>query len=331
MNRTLTVLSASTLLAACTTPLPNVQYREYPCSEPACGQSTDSLLRFTLSKTVVRFSSKNDTQGDFIPSDESGITATPGRVEWEENGLSPRMFEILRDDPWGEKTTLTATKIDGTDSLQSVGVEVNDERSSNITKYVGIASNILGIATILISKGGDNENPPPKFYLRLPIALDTYQLLKGTKATSDSGTGYLAGDQIEGKKFSFDYTVGPAPLDSIALDTYLKNNLNKRKNEIFFPACRTMTVRFPNGQPYADVTNPLQGRAWTFLVSDPRYVQVAQFPAKGKVTMKPVCGADVTSEAVAVSSTLDVTNTISAQLKVLAQSWKTLKDERAKK
>lgn len=331
------------LLAGCGTPVPNVQYREFPCKETdvgSCTTSPDSLARFTLPKTLVVITSKNGKQG----ADADTLIASALKAE-----STKKTYEILQDDPWGETTYLSYTKVDGTNTFNDLNIAVSDDRSKEIATWGGvIVSAVKFGGAILLGKStkfpGFENVPPekPVTYLVLPLEIDTESLInkitqanlagKGSKALAPTRGGEVT-DNIHFKagtterSASFNAVLGPVPRDSILMDTYIENAKGIRKNEFVTSACRKLKISFADG-----TSDPrLKDKAWDLVVADPNYVEVIKFAAKSGIKSRASCGMDVTPGAATNdSATADIASALSTQAGAIAEAVKALEEARKK-
>lgn len=332
------------LLAGCSTPVPNVQYREFPCKESdvgSCTTSPDSLARFTLPKTLVVITSKNGKQG----ADADVLIASVLKAE-----STKKTYEILQDDPWGETTYLSYTKVDGTNTFNELNVSVSDDRSKEISTWGGVIVSTLkfvGSAGLygLAYKIPDIDKilpQTPVTYLVLPLEIDTESLInkvteenkkgKGDKASASTRGGEIT-DNIQLKagptqtSTTFKAVLGPLPRDSILMDKYIENAKGVRKNEFVTSACRKLKISFDDG-----TSDPrLKDKAWDLVVADPNYVEVIKFAAKSGIKSRASCGMDVTPGAATNdSATADIASALSSQAGAIADAVKALEDARKK-
>lgn len=330
------------VLAGCNTPVPNVQYREFPCKESdvgSCTTSPDSLARFTLPKTLVVITSKNGKQG----AEADALIASVLKAE-----STKKTYEILQDDPWGETTYLSYTKVDGTNTFSDLNVSVSDDRSKEIATWGGVIVSALkfGGAIGLLSRpyilpGSDQPTPAKTVtYLVLPLEIDTESLInkvteanlegQGDKASAPTRGGEVT-DNIQLKAGSamtsarFNAVLGPVPRDSILMDKYIENAKGIRKNEFVTSACRKLKISFADG-----TSDPrLKDKAWDLVVADPNYVEVIKFAAKSGIKSRASCGMDVTPGAATNdSATADIANALSTQAGAIADAVKALDDAR---
>ncbi|WP_439126220.1 MAG: hypothetical protein ACNJA3_28030 (plasmid) [Pseudomonas rhizophila] len=332
------------LLAGCGTPVPNVQYREFPCKESdvgSCSTSPDSLARFTLPKTLVVITSKNGKQG----AEADALIASVLKAE-----STKKTYEMLQDDPWGETTYLTYTKVDGTNTFNDLNVSVSDDRSKEIATWGGVivsAVKLVGTAGLYSLPfklpGIDQPSPDkPVTYLVLPLEIDTESLInkvteenmrgQGDKASAPTRGGEVT-DYIQLKagptktSARFNAVLGPVPRDSILMDKYIENSKGIRKNEFVTSACRKLKIAFTDG-----TSDPrLKDKAWDLVVADPNYVEVIKFAAKSGIKSRASCGMDVTPGAATNdSATADIASALSTQAGAIADAVKALEDARKK-
>lgn len=325
------------LLAGCGTPVPNVQYREFPCKESdvgSCSTSPKSLTRFTLPTTLVVITSKNGKQGGEIDS------LIAGNVKSES---TKKTYEMLQDDPWGETTYLSYTKVDGTNTFNDLNISVSDDRSKEIATWGGALVSLVKFVALVPFAAG--KPAPPIAYMILPVEIDSEVLIEkvtaenskipvakdGLPASARGGkvTETIASrDPTSSAKATYTAVLGPVPTDSILMNKYIENAKGVRKNEFVTSACRKLSITFNND---ASTDLPLRNKTWNLVVADPNYVEVIKFAAKSAIKSRASCGMDVTPGSAANdSATADMASALSAQALAITEALKALQDARKK-
>lgn len=304
---------AVSLLSACGTPVPSVQYEKVVSGPP----DLQGLVKFNLPKTILMFDYADPTTKESVV-----LKAVPAESE-------ANLFQIRPSDPWLRKSTFKWTKRDNTNLLESVGSDVDDERVKTIETVGSTLAALIPLTSSLLLKQKfpdpfaqepQPEATPPQG-LKLPLAIDTEPFLSSyavpgkpiSDATSD-GT-----DATKGGRVGFNISFGELSADAIELKKYFDLTQGRNQNALFTSACRTMTITFTTG--------PLKDKKYTAMIADPHYIQTVAYPAKGVIKMHTVCGADVLSDSATASTSAEVVNAVIAQAKSLSETWKTAKDK----
>ncbi|MGY4661160.1 hypothetical protein ACVWZ9_001954 [Pseudomonas chlororaphis] len=303
---------AISLLIGCVSQ-PAVKY-EQSDKGPNYPGDFEGLTKFSLSKSVLYAAIDTETKSVHLVSTpaEAGANGNASQVS----------FMIRPSDGLGTKTHLKVTKRDNTDLLESVGTDIEDNRTKVIESVGGVAVSLIGAIAVAspVSLGGHCKPEPAE----LPLAIDTEAFLDSTKSRAADQiprNGSIVRDCVQQVDFRIKF--GSLPSDAIARDTFVSHIQDTPQETLFYSACRTATVTF--------ITAPLAGQQFTTTVADPNFVQTVKLPAKGKIDMHSACGVNTTSEQSGVSTSAEVMNTLISQAKSVREAWKTKTDSSEKK
>lgn len=304
---------AASILTGCSGQ-PTVKY-EVAHNGPNYPGDFEGLTKFTLPKSVL-YASYSD------PDKKTGLSLASTPAEAGANGEPSKVsFMIRPSDSMGIKTHLMVKKRDNTDLLESVGTEIEDNRTKMIESVAGIAVSVIGIAALAAPPSGDGGCIPMP--AELPLAIDTEEFLNATKTkAADPKARHGSIQRTCVDPVRFDIQFGSLPGDAIARETFIAQ-IKDPQEIMIYSACRTATITFTSA--------PLAGKQFTTTVADPNFIQTIKFPQKGKVDMHSACGANTSSEKSGISSSTEVMNTLIAQAKTVREAWKTKKEADDKK
>ena len=290
-------LAAATVVAACATP--NAKHVAYVQGTPraSIGDAYDSYL---LPKSIITVD-----QGSVDGKDVYAISLKLA-------GDMKTAFGIRAVDRFGVNTEIAVTKLDNTQLLQSVSVEIDDKR----IEYIGSAFKLLGTLALAAtgapsaSMGGANTK-------KFPVDADTQERLVSASCGREKCTASLF--PRGATTFAANLLVDEVPPDAIDLAIVLQD-LDHAKGAIFAPACRRAEVRIPTQESNKE-------QVFGFSLADPRYVQIIPLPSKGTITFHSECGFSVVSEKVEIQSNAAVAESFLKKLQALLESLKDKKDK----
>lgn len=330
------VVTSLVLLQGCSSS-PTVRYEklEDAGSSEAKGKTAlePGAFKFSFRKTDISITAPDKEKGP----DSFGVQTIPGDVG--------TLFTIEKVKTLFADTSLTMTKVDGTNLIDSLGVEVTDERVSNIKAGTDVLAATIALAALFGNEqqGKGDATPTGKDGITYPIRIDTLPLLRSTfhmpqsnNSPEISGLGFRRslGDRISDKSNQDDpqctkkpensyftcktvnidllkYTVfldepAPGTVPYTVLNNSESGVLGKDTNYFYASSCRAAVIEVSVG----DVTKTVQ-----LVLSDPYYLDVYKFPEKATFKARSTCGFDVTQEASKSDSTADIINAVSDGVK----------------
>lgn len=230
---------------------------------------------------------------DKSPNEPIKIISTP--VE------SEKLLVLRPADSWGTTTHLKVKKIPNTNLIQQIDVEVEDKRKV-ILEQLGSAG--AAIASFGIFTAGDAE---------LPLAIDTQILL-----LPENPKKFQVNGIVENPNNAFSIEVGPVPIGSMPYDSFMSKASVEKQSVLVYSACRQATVVITAGGSKVKFST---------MISDPSFVQVAAFPAKGSVSMHSACGTDTSGEAGSIATSTELFSTFISQAKAVREARQTKKNQ----
>lgn len=283
----LTLLSV--FITGCTV-VPTVQYKVINNSKDMEGM-TDS---FYLQQSVIKLSVKTDEKDK-----SKSIIVTSAPAEFKETKYGIKAITDIRS-----STVVNLTKHDNTDMIDSIGVEVTDNTSKAITDYGGAITALIPLVTSLAGKNPDKKLC--KLELNQDIAFSLGDEIKKLK----EDTVLVNWDKNAETCLTIELKTGPK-------DATNKIPPNESVHYYYYSACRDATI---SGNVEVDGKSiPVKA---AFRVSDPRYVQFVQFPAKGSIKHHTQCGVSVVTEATAVDNGAAVIKASTEQIKAISEALK---------
>lgn len=270
-------LAAALLLGGCAV---NSTVRYQAASDPMAVAAArhDLIDSYVLQKNELRIEFKNTAADGKPPNFDLSVVNT--KLEDQS-----RRLMLLRGDRFWTRTTLNISKVENTDLVASVGVEVEDRRIELIQTGGAILKNLIPFAPGVAGQGtpvpvcGDFPKSPCSF-----VPTDSLTTMKKEKASI-------------GDKSVFWFEWGAISSTAEESDTVLPNLSRQRRNGLYYAACRDFVVRYV--EPVAAGGKvPTQAKVyeWRGKIADPRYVEFVAFPRKGNVRMHAQCGVSTTSE-----------------------------------
>lgn len=281
-------VSAALIVSGCAV-TPTVKYANIASgSSPKADWEGNQKFKFNASTILI--SKAKDEKGNEKPLDKGlSIVSVPAE--------DPRgnVIAIVPAGSLGVKTNLSLTARNNTMLVESIGVEVVDDRVKTIQTIGSIVGTVIGLLA---------DIPVPDPY---PIAVDVgSHLIKQQSMTAAKLEQTVANVKIE-------IEFGSLSADVIAWADF-ESRLGQDSNAFFYSACRDAAITV-TGERYVH-------RA-TVRVADPMYLQTVRFPTKGKILMHSSCGVSVASESAKVSTDLELLDALIGQAK-------SIKDARTK-
>ena len=234
----------------------------------------------------------NDSKGQ--SSGKLNLTVTPSLIE----DRSSR-FVLLQNSDLLSRTKLNVSKLENTDLISEVGVEVTDNRENLIKNLGSIAKTGIGF---LVS--GSGTAPSEEAKKGFQFDFDTVnRIVPGLQCKTDDGmpcpttgdgsfvtdiTGTWTGENYT----NFKIEVSPPPITSMPVGrttngkpdlTSLGQILTPNIGGIFHSSCRPVTVTY--GQ-----------QKWSGKVADSTFIEYTPLPRKGKLKFHSQCGVSATTE-----------------------------------
>ena len=270
---------------------PTVKYANIASgSNPKADWEGNQKFKFNASTILV--SRAKDEKGNEKPLDKGlSIVSVPAE--------DPRgnVIAIVPAGALGVKTNLSLTARNNTMLVESIGVEVVDERVKTIQTIGSIVGAVIGLLA-------DVPVPDP-----FPIAVDVGSHLIKQQST----TAAKLVQTVPNSDVKIEIEFGNLSADVIAWADF-ESRVGQDLNVFFYSACRDAAITVSGGS-YVH-------RA-TVRVADPMYLQTVRFPTKGKILMHSACGVSVASESAKVSTDLELLDALIGQAK-------SIKDARAK-
>ncbi|OAB13049.1 hypothetical protein AQ779_23620 [Burkholderia pseudomallei] len=315
---------------------PSVQYTKLQSDMPAAPgaqtqpQNLQGWQKFRFAHSLISIA-QDAKSGSYGAS--ALLVDVPGDAFYTAHGSSR---------VWGVKTDIGFKYKANTQLLDTADVSMEDNRIKLIDDLGTIA-----VAVAPLAGGGGQSDFP------MSIAMDPY--LAATPP-NDPATGVACSDSadhvrqctlLKPSKAKADYTVTftiyPAPPDVIKLADFDASYLNQDEPSLYYSTCRDVVVvvksnAAPAPAPVPAVKPapaksgvvippmaPVAPAAATVLqtsvrVADPNYLEAIMLPAKGTVTFRNDCGAEVSSQPPGTSSTADV---VAEAVKEAKAAWPT--------
>ena len=220
-------------------------------------------------------------------------TADPGKAPKYQLSVTDDAVEdtthrviVLKDNDWFSSTNVSISKRANSDLIDSIGVEVIDNRASLITE-AGSILKLVGPLLFSGAKDGSKDETPEKD-LSVTWALDDSGFFDAPKAVNE-GQRY-----VNTQRKNLTVTVGPVSTTAIPYQNAIASFLTEDVAGIWYPACRSVHV----------IYNLSNGALeWRGKISDPTYLEYVAFPNKGKIQFQPQCGVSVSTEKDSVATT----------------------------
>ncbi|MFV3404784.1 hypothetical protein ACNFIC_12575 [Pseudomonas sp. NY15463] len=201
--------------------------------------------------------------------------------------------------PWnrwyGVKTRIALTKVDNTQLVQTVTVEVEDKRK----EFIQSAFTLLGtIAKLPISEKAEGEAKP--VFKAFPAVIDASEAIRECRRNKCEKT------ILNASEWGVQATISVAPVPPDAVDVKHLNDpgfLQSAKGVFFASACRQATIRV------SKIENSDVDFVQHFSLADPNFVQIIALPANGSITAHAECGYSVVAQDVELQEDTDVANT----------------------
>ncbi|MBB4866834.1 hypothetical protein HNP46_005741 [Pseudomonas nitritireducens] len=326
---------------------PTVRYEklEDAGSSEAKDQSVlePGAFKFSFRKTDIVITAPDKDKGP----DSFGVQTIPGDVG--------TLYTISRVKTLFSDTSLTMTKVDGTNLIDSLGVEVVDERVSNIKAGADVITATIALAALFDNgqKGANVTPPVGKDGITYPIRIDTLPLLR---STFHRPTGIESSEITD---LGFKRSLGDRVSDGSNQSEPNDKRCVKRSGDTYF-TCTNVDVGLmkytvylddpaPGTVPYTELNSSESGvlgkdtsyfyasscrpavievdvggvtKTVQLVVADPYYLDVYKFPGKATFKARSTCGFDVTQEASKSDSTADIINAVSDGVKKVKSAKK---------
>lgn len=292
-------------LSGCTM-APTVEYTKLTQVTTPPADIIDSIF---LQKTEIIIKqldvAEKDNSGEAPPLDVSSVPA---------ENTSFRLV-IRKADPFYADTNLNISKIANTDLVKEIGAEVKDYRVDAVKVVGAVAALAIGFSDAKVQEHN------------LPYKIDVNEALKGTQREAKEVV-------VEGTGIGINF--GEVPFDARPISDL---NTPLKTSGAVYAACRSARVRFTSSvtttkklsKGEVETSSKTYYYDKTVKVSDPRYFQIAAFPAKGKVTFHDQCGVSVTSQSdTGQSSVLAITDALVAQGKAIKDAIEAAKKKEDK-
>jgi hypothetical protein len=264
---------------AAETPVAEVETSTAAAKVPAAAPKTPAATAKTPSGARAGTKPPRQTLAE-NQSMDVGVVSIPREYRDVKLGIEPA-------NTWWSKTTVSIKKIDNTELVSSVGVEVTNTTVQNIGDIGGAIVKIVGLAAAIGLK---------KEEVKVCSLPRTYELFA-------DGLEHPIEDEC------ISVQLGPLPPDVIEVS---KIPQGVGTHSYYYSACRDAVVTF-------NIDNATANRTQTVRVADPRYVQAVRFPPKGSITSHSQCGVSVVTEptTAASASASDVVAALATQGKAI--------------
>ncbi|NOS98057.1 MAG: hypothetical protein HOP25_06250 [Methylotenera sp.] len=291
------LLSAFMLLcvSGCTV-IPTVQYKLIPKND---GTKNDSMKGMTdsfyLQQSAIKLTLETDEKDKSKTTVK--VSSTPAEYTAQKYGI--KAVTNIRS-----STMVNLSKVENTDMIESIGVEVTDNTAKAISDYGG------AIASLITTFSRDRKDSNCELKEDLTIKLE--DITNTSKDPDEKVNELYTINWDENSKNCLTLSLAPVPVDAskeIVVDENVHN--------YYYAACRNATI---TGSVQVD-GKPVEVKA-SFRVSDPRFVQSVQFPPKGKIKHHSQCGVSVITEAVASDNGAAVIKATTEQIKAISDVLK---------
>ncbi len=225
---------------------------------------------------------RNDVEIAVSVNREKGKDLQPELVVTNRRGEDHRhRIMLLRGDKAWTRTTISLTKLENTDLIETAGVEVEDRR-------VELLQAVGGVAKTLVALGGSAG-----FIQRAdPLGCPDFPLSPCELKQPDELGIPKAGATLDTKQHLL-VTWGPVPSSAVPSGTFFASLPLAAGNGLYYSACRSLRVelRFDDPKGEGEVHFVWRGR-----IADPDWIEFVAFPRKGSLRMHSQCGVSVTSE-----------------------------------
>jgi hypothetical protein len=259
---------------------PTIEFNRITNSSQLKGDEFDS---YAFQRSILSIDARRDEKSAVVLPLDLKVASTA--IESTDFRMALR-----RADKPGVKTNLNITKINNTDLVKEIGVEVIDTRADLIAKVGGIFVKLAPIA-FSVSDGLSAAS--------LPLTVNMQVVMVDKKVFADAAADI---EVTPGVLVDF----GAIPVDARPIDLL---PVGQPVSAFFYAACRSALVK---------VQLKEQRFEQRLKISDPRYFQSVGLPVKGKVSMHSECGASVASEKDSgVQSTPDLIDALIVQGKAI--------------
>ena len=286
--KTSIVIAALLFSTGCTV-IPTVQYRAIQ-SEADLDGLTDSFYRDSTEIQVSRAASRiavKDEKGTDLQDSQRDYSIVARRTPYIGQKLGIKAIKN-----WRSSTLISINKVDNTDLVKSIGVEVSNEVVKSINALGGVVVSV--IKSTALDEAGKAE-PCMKAGSSITISLPEDLDKPIVKPNSETPCVEIVIDAL--------------PVDAIKATDI---PLSKDSNHYYYSACRDATVNIKSGG--GEVTT---GRV---RIADPRYLQKVQFPVKGTLSMHSNCGVSVKTDAHATNEGPAIIDALVAQAKAISDA-----------
>jgi len=265
---------------------PSVRYVE-ATSPAAVARAGDHLIdSFYLQRNDIRVELVKGAK----PADQTMVVTNV-----REEDPAHRLM-ILRDDSMWTSTTISLTKAENSDLIDTAGVAVEDRRMELI-QTIGSVAKIVVPMMGMASPGDVNEEDQHL----LGCDLFPYSACD-LPQPSELNVGAAAARR--GPRGALQAFWGPVPPSAIPVAEFLAALGTRHVHGLYYAACRSLDVRFsPDESIDPDARIGSVNYHWKGKIADPRWVEFVRFPRKGNIRMHSQCGVSITSEADPTQST----------------------------
>lgn len=307
------LLSALVLLcvSGCTV-IPTVQYKLIPKND---GTKNDSMKGITdsfyLQQSAIKLTLENDEKDKTKTTVK--VSATPAEYTAQKYGI--KAVSDIRS-----STMVNLSKVENTDIIDSIGIEVTDNTAKAIKDYGGA---IVSLITLAKPTGTSELDIKSKCILNEDAVIKLSDITSPLEPIGRSGESYsLYWDDINDaytfkKKSDNKSSCLNIKLEPVPDDASQKIVVDENVHNYYYAACRNATI---SGDVQVN-DKPVKIKA-SFRVSDPRFVQSVQFPVKGKIKHHSQCGVSVITEATASDNGAAVIQATTEQIKAISDALK---------
>lgn len=264
-------------IVGCTNP--RIRYESIsPTSEDIEGKN-----KFRLSRSLILIESRPVDSKK--PQDGSKLVAQSVPTDSIYSADSLQEFTLQEVADFFSETKLDVAKIDNTDLISEIGVEVFDKLKDNLEK----AGAVVGTALKFGLAAAAADEP-----IRSVIDVKDYT------STLKSDSKQIWQDLPLNTGWVYKLDLQPSPKPAGAIETKKFFSSVKGKSVAVFPmsACFDATLYLYKGAKQGPGTSTEWDsvRPFQMKIADPDYVQTLALPSKGKIKMHSSCGASITSE-----------------------------------
>jgi hypothetical protein len=207
------------------------------------------------------------------------------------------------------------TKIPNTDIVSNVSSQFTDYTKTRIDQLAGVITGIVTLAPILAAATPQQQRCMETTPKLTPFTLVVSGAVVDPQPIPDQDCW----------QYTIDYAYRQPPMGAVSRARFEKD-LGAGVGYFPVPACRDVEVNLIGfAKPKTEGMRAEQTIITTISarVADPDYVRLAPLPAKGQITMHPICGADISDVAVdRFGGYLDAVNELFKQAKSIEGSVK---------